>query len=394
MKKRSLRCLCRGLLVAALVPVAACFGGEPFVLQDGDRVVFLGNGVIEQEHACGELETRLTRRWPQANVIFRNMGWSGDNVQGQARTNGYEQPGGLVGVFKEFKALKPTVIFVGYGLNESFAGPQGLPNFELVYRRLLDQLAPLGAKLVLLSPTWHEDLGRPFPDPTAHNQDIEKYAAAISRIAGERQVAYLDVFTPLRDAKAQRTTPLTTNGIQLNPQGYAVFAASIEHGLGLSAPPWEMQLGDGGVKATGCTVKEQAAAAGGWKVVVIDDVVRVPGEPLRFTWAGARGGDYEIVCDGQVAATVPAAKLAAGVVLEGSILCPEGEKLRRAIVQKGERFYRRWRPFNDHDRHWSYIRGDYALYDEEIAALEQTIAGLRTPRERTIEVRPVKGNAR
>lgn len=392
MTKLSLRCL--GVLVAALVPVAACCGREPFSLQDGDRVVFLGNGVIEQEHACGELETRLTRRWPQANVIFRNMGWSGDTAQGVARTSGYEQPGGLGSVDKEFKALKPTVIFVGYGLNESFAGPQGLANFDLIYRKLLDRFEPFQAKLVLLSPTWHEDLGRPFPDPTERNQDIEKYAAAISRIAGERQVAYVDVFTPLRDAKAQRTTPLTTNGIQLNPQGYAVFAAAIEHGLGLAAPPWEMQFGDGGVKATGCTVKEQAAVAGGWKVVVVDDVVRVPGEPLRFIWAGARGGDYEIACDGQVAATVPAAKLAAGVVLEGPIVCPEGEKLRRAIVKKGERFYRRWRPFNDHDRHWSYIRGDYALYDEEIAALEQTIAGLRTPRERTIEVRPVKGNAR
>jgi lysophospholipase L1-like esterase len=392
MPKRSLRCL--GLLVAALVPVAACFGREPFALADGDRVVFLGNGVIEQEQACGELETRLTRRWPQARVIFRNMGWSGDTVGCQARTIGYEQPAGLAGVLKEFKALKPTVIFVGYGLNESFAGQPGLSNFELVYRRFLDQLEPFQAKLVLLSPPWHEDLGRPFPDPTVHNQDIEKYAAAISRIAGERQAAYLDVFTPLRDAKARRPTPLTTNGIQLNPQGYAVLATAIEDGLGVAPPPWEMQLGDQGVKATGFAVKEQVSAAGGWKVVVVDDVVRVPGEPLRFIWAGARGGDYEIACDGQIAATVPAAKLAAGVVLEGPVVCPEGEKLRRAIVEKGAIFYRRWRPFNDHDRHYRFIRGDYALYDEEIAVLEQTIAGLRTPRERTIEVRPVTGNAR
>lgn len=392
MMRKSIHCI--GLLVAALVPAAACVGREPFTLAEGDRVVFLGNGVIEQEHACGELETRLTRRWPQAHVIFRNMGWSGDTVRGLARTGGYEQPAGLARLLKEINALKPTVIFVGYGLNESFAGPSGLAGFDGDYRKLVDQLAPLGARLVLLSPTWHEDLGRPLPDPAGHNKDIETYAAAIARIAGERQAAYVDVFTPLRDAKGRRTTPLTTNGIQLNPQGYAEFAAAIEQGLGVAPPPWEMQLGDRGVKATGCTVKQQAPAGGGWKVVVVDDVVRVPGEPLRFTWAGARGGDYEIACDGQIAATVPAAKLAAGVVLEGSIVCPEGEKLRRAIVKKGELFYRRWRPFNDHERHWGYIRGDFALYDEEIAALEKTIAELRVPRERTIEVRPVQGNSR
>ena len=383
-----------GVLVAALVPAAACFGREPFSLADGDRVVFLGNGVIEQEHACGELETRLTRRWPQAHVIFRNMGWSGDTVRGMARTGGYEQPDGFARLLKEINTQKPTVIFVGYGLNESFAGPPGLAGFDGDYRNLVDQLAPLGARLVLLSPTWHENLGRPLPDPAGHNQDIETYAAAIARIAGERQAAYVDVFAPLRDAKARGATPLTTNGIQLNPRGYAEFAAAIEHGLGVAPPPWEMQLGDEGVKATGCTVKQQAAAGGGWKAVVVDDVVRVPGDPLRFTWAGARGGDYEIACDGHVAATLPAAKLAAGVVLDGPIVCPEGEKLRRAIVKKGELFYRRWRPFNDHGRHWNYIRGDFALYDKEIAALERTIAELRVPRERTIEVRPVKGDAR
>ena len=392
MARKSIHCI--GLLVAALVPAAAGVGREPFTLAEGDRVVFLGNGVIEQEHACGELETRLIRRWPQAHVIFRNMGWSGDTVRGLARTGGYEQPAGLARLLKEINALKPTVIFVGYGLNESFAGPSGLEGFGGDYRKLIDQLTPLGASLVLLSPTWHEDLGRPLPDPAGHNKDIETYAAAIARIAGERQAAYVDVFTPLRDAKRRRPTPLTTNGIQLNPQGYAEFAAAIEHGLGVAPPPWEMQLGDRGVKATGSAVKQQTPAGGGWRVVVVDEVVRVPGEPLRFTWAGARGGDYEIACDGQIAATVPAGKLATGVVLEGAIVCPEGEKLRRAIVKKGELFYRRWRPFNDHERHWGYIRGDFALYDEEIAALEKTIAELRVPRERTIEVRPVKRNSR
>jgi hypothetical protein len=56
------------------------------------------------------------------------------------------------------------------------------------------------------------------------------------------------------------------------------------------------------------------------------------------------------------------------------------EKLRAAIVHKSELFYRRWRPFNDHSRHWDFMRGDYPLYDQQIADEERAIAKLRQPR--------------
>ncbi|MFO0866039.1 MAG: hypothetical protein U0744_15550 [Gemmataceae bacterium] len=74
MMRRSL-----GLFLVLLVPLTA-FGQEPFVLKDGDRVIFLGNGVIEQEHAFGHLETRLTRRWPKANRDLPQHGL-GDTVR-------------------------------------------------------------------------------------------------------------------------------------------------------------------------------------------------------------------------------------------------------------------------------------------------------------------------
>ena len=68
---------------------------------------------------------------------------------------------------------------------------------------------------------------------------------------------------------------------------------------------------------------------------------------------------------------------------------------REAIVKKGELFYRRWRPFNDHSRHWGFIGGDFKLYDDEIAALEKQIAELRVPREHVIEIKAVaKGGGR
>ena len=64
----------------------------------------------------------------------------------------------------------------------------------------------------------------------------------------------------------------------------------------------------------------------------------------------------------------------------------DAEKLRDAIVVRNELFYRRWRPYNDHSRHWGFIGGDFKLYDKDITAQEQRIAELRHPHSRAYEL--------
>ena len=55
------------------------------------------------------------------------------------------------------------------------------------------------------------------------------------------------------------------------------------------------------------------------------------------------------------------------------------ETLRQALIKSNALFYRRERPFNDHSRHWTYIGGDFALYDQQLAELDKVIASLRHP---------------
>lgn len=384
-----------GFCLLWLIPLAS-YAQEPFVLKDGDRVVFLGNGVIEQEHAFGHLETRLTRRWPKANVTFRNMGWGGDTVQGLARTSGFQQPDGMGRLLNEIKQAKPTVIFVGYGLNESFAGEKGLASFIRDYRTLLEQLDPLKARLVLLSPTWHEFLGRPMPDPTEHNKAIEKYAEAIYQIAAERKANYIDLFQALRATKQKLQEKITTNGIQLNDIGYLALAQAVEAQLGLGVGKWQLTLSaNGKTEAVGTTVKEVRKVGNDWKVTVIDDFVRFGDDGRWLIPAGIAVNQSMIVFDGKEVYSISKdLDRIAGLYIGHPAAYSQGESLRQAIVKKGELFYRRWRPFNDHSRHWGFIGGDFKLYDDEIAALEKTIAELRVPRERTIEIKLAKGGER
>ncbi len=67
-----------------------------------------------------------------------------------------------------------------------FEGPAGVPAFVKGLNTLLDAVAETKARLVLLSPIAHENLGRPLPDPTKHNAALALYRDAVRSIAGER----------------------------------------------------------------------------------------------------------------------------------------------------------------------------------------------------------------
>src|SRR5262245_10883657 len=223
------------LWLAAPIRAASADQRVPrFEIRSGDRVVFLGSGLIEQERRYGYLETRLSRRLPEGSLTFRNLGWAGDTVRGIARTDGFQNPAGFDRLLKEVQDWKPTVLFIGYGTNESFEGPAGLPGFRADYAKLLAKLAPLKARIVLLSPIYQEDLGRPFPDPAVHNRDVDKYVAVIRELAEKHKCTFVDLTHTVDDKKSRNLiNSVTTNGLQLNETGSNLVARIIEDELGL-----------------------------------------------------------------------------------------------------------------------------------------------------------------
>src|SRR4051812_22703494 len=58
---------------------------EKFELRQGDRVVLLGGTLIEREQRYGYWEAALTARYPDRDITFRNLGWSGDTVFAESR---------------------------------------------------------------------------------------------------------------------------------------------------------------------------------------------------------------------------------------------------------------------------------------------------------------------
>ena len=102
-------------------------------------IAWVGGAFVERDQMYGYLETLLTTSLPQKNVTFRNLGWSGDTVEGHARAVFGSPADGFQRLLKDIKDAKPTLILVCYGANEAHAGDSGLAAFEANYKKLLDQ---------------------------------------------------------------------------------------------------------------------------------------------------------------------------------------------------------------------------------------------------------------
>ena len=222
-------------LIVSLCPLARADDlAGPFELKDGDTVALIGNTFVEREQNYSYFETLLRPRWPDRKIRFRNLGWSGDTVHGHARGyfDGAEQGfARLNGIVHE---LKPTVIFVSYGMGESFEGEAGLPAFRSGLERLLDMLKDLNARTVLIGPIKHENHGPPMPDPAEHNHHLRLYADAMKDVAAQRGHRFVDLYELLGDSTPDAR--LTENGIHLTQYGYWRAARAIAKGLGLSEP--------------------------------------------------------------------------------------------------------------------------------------------------------------
>jgi lysophospholipase L1-like esterase len=202
---------------------------EPFELKEGDRVVLVGNTLIEREQRYGYWEAALTSRWPDRNITFRNLGWSGDTVWGESRAGFGSQADGFKKLVKDVLDLKPTVLIIGYGGVEAFESPARWARFQEGLRQLLDALAPANARIILLSPTRLEYVGQRGNDPAAVNKNVAFYRYSVRFVAAERGHRYLDLFDL---PEALRGRPLTDNGQHLGADGYRLTAAWIEKSLG------------------------------------------------------------------------------------------------------------------------------------------------------------------
>ena len=186
-------------------------------------ILFYGNSMVERLLEHGELEARLQLSDPKAKIQIRSLAWTGDEVGHRLRLEGY--PKHLKKLLAEWPA---STIVLGYGLNESFNGEDGLADFQTQYQIHLNQLNQQhpDAQFVLLSPIAIEG-----NSPEAQ-KNVAHYSQAIATIASANKAQFIDCFTPTNNAYQKSSAPLTQNGIHLNENGNRLLASIIAEALG------------------------------------------------------------------------------------------------------------------------------------------------------------------
>ncbi len=252
--------------VALVLAATAHAAAEEFTLKKGDHICIVGNTLAERMQHFGWLETLIHARFPEHELVFRNLGYSGDEIDGYKNPNhrmrsmsfGSQdewlsgiapcpQPAKLSPRDKdkvrenrfELTNTKADVIFAFYGYNESFAGEEGLPAFknnveEFIKHTLAQKYNGKSApKLVLFSPIAHEFIDSPnLPSKevvAADNARLKMYSQAMGEVAKANGVTFVDIFSRSAQDENDGKAFATINGVHLNAAGdryYAQFAAA------------------------------------------------------------------------------------------------------------------------------------------------------------------------
>jgi len=202
----------------------------PLKLEPKNRIVFIGNGLLERSQYSAYLETFIQQHYPEHQLSIRNLAWSADTPDIQPRPDNFADQD------QHLTHEKADVIFASFGFNESFAGKEGIEAFRkslskhvlnLRSRQYNGKTTP---QVVLVSPIASENLPN-VPAGNQNNENLRLYANVVHDVAKEQEVAYIDLYTPTLLAMEASETPLTINGVHLNDAGYELFAREMFRSL-------------------------------------------------------------------------------------------------------------------------------------------------------------------
>ena len=228
--------LAKGLLLTVASLIAFQVEVAADVIRPGDRISIVGNTFAERMQLDGHFEAALHAAMPDHDLSIRNFGWSGDELGIQPR------PYKFIGMKEWLRRHKTDVLIACFGMNESYAGYEGLTDFRRNLESWLDdQLATSynaesPPRIVLVSPIAHEDLGPPLPDGEDHNFILDRYVRIMRQVALRKGVVFIDLFDPTRDAMKISDEPLTINGIHPTEKGYRFVACQMLSAMGIDMP--------------------------------------------------------------------------------------------------------------------------------------------------------------
>ncbi|MDA2926509.1 GDSL-type esterase/lipase family protein [Acidobacteria bacterium AH-259-G07] len=221
------------VLACVFLFAASCLNRQPtLTLEPGDHVVIIGNTLAERMQYFGHFETFLHARYPEHQLVVRNLGFSADEVAFRPRLLNFGSPD------HHLEMWKADVVIAFFGFNESFRGEDGLQKFRaeleefIKHTRSQKYNGNSPPRLAIVSPIAHEDLGNPnYPDGSKNNANLRLYTRVMAQVARKHGVPFADLFTPTLRMMRDSSHPLTINGVHLSDFGYSKLAPILDEAL-------------------------------------------------------------------------------------------------------------------------------------------------------------------
>jgi len=210
------------------------------VLQKGDRLAVIGDSITEQKMYSRIIETYLTVCRPDLEIEVRQLGWSGETVEGFRHR-----------VEQDCLRFHPTVATLCYGMNDSKYRPYDDANgqwFRENLTALVEQFKAANMRVVVGSPgiaeryaTWVRTRAGTLDEHNLNLCTLRDIALDVANTEGTR---FADVFWPMLTAGftararygGNPDTPYALvghDGIHPNWAGHLVMAYAFLRGLGL-----------------------------------------------------------------------------------------------------------------------------------------------------------------
>ncbi len=180
-----------------------------FECQYDEKAGFFGSTEPASGYAA-KLQTILHLFCPDAQINIINAGIGGDTAAG-----------GLARFDRDVGRFSPDLVVVAFALNDSAAGPEGIPAYVQALEGLFAKAAALGAECILLTPNAMNDRVSPhLTDPVLigaaesfMHSCLGEYAAAAKQAAVRCGVTVCDVYAKWQSLRAAgvNTTELLAN---------------------------------------------------------------------------------------------------------------------------------------------------------------------------------------
>jgi lysophospholipase L1-like esterase len=425
MRKTTLKQFC-GLAVYVLLSVPVLAAG--FMIKNNDRVVFLGDSITEQKLYTTYIEAYALTRHPDWKLTFRNVGWGGDTAWLRQRAHpdekmlfaakGEEQAQMIqksvgAGLARDVLPLQPTVVTIKFGMNDhSYQAfrPDIFSAYVGSQTELVKVLKKNGARVALLTSQPIEDR-RPDPDKDVRNESLRKFSDGLGEVAKAQGATFVDQFAPYLSImmRERASDPKAFIGggdaVHPGPAGHTIMAWAVLKGLGATAQVSEAEINAArkSAKAKNCKVTKIKFAGDTLTFDRLDEALPMPIDPraeaalklapilneldsYQLKVTGLKADSYEVLIDGEAAATLTKEELASGwnMTMAKGPITKQAQEVLRLIFKKNDAYFNRWRNVQLK----AGRQAELPALDQQIADLETQINAARLPKLHHFELKP------